>query len=783
MSTKAPSTARADERAWLDRIERLHRLGPAGVPELIQMLGEANWAQRRRVVAELATLGDAAIPALCTILRSEREDEAKNAATMDALVASVGNVVEPLLELAAHPTPAVAADAAQVLGRRRERGALRGLAKLATGPDDNVAVAAVEALGHIGGRGAVETLIVLARSGNFFRTFPAIDVLGRSGDPRAIAPLAALLQDSRYALEAIRALSRTADRAAVAPLAQVLAHSSPMHVRVAAAALTGLADVYEQRYGDSYVISAALAQAAPPGALRALNTALTGADNEERRNIARVVGMLQNAEGVSLLSALVDGPESVAGSAILALDALGPRVTSQLLGLLRNTDSARRAMVLPLITSDMDAAEEVQRCLSDPDGQVRALAAQTLARIGSVSSVGLLFPLMQDPNTRVVQAAVAAIQALGSPETERLTLQAARSSEPRVQREALRIVRAFGYRSAVPIAMSLIDTEDERLREAAIMALPLIEDPLAEQAMVQQTTAHDDKTRAMAVRALGLAPKSEATLAALIGACADSDAWVRYYAVQALGRLRALEALSALRTLLNDPAPQVRISAIEALSHLQCEEAFSALEHAARSTEPDLRRAAVLGFGELGQGRAVPILLRALESEDAATRLVAASALGHFDTAEAVSGLGQAANDEDESVRLTAIGLLSELRSLEATRALIGLLPAYRSLDRVRLALSAASPGRIEGILEGLVDADDEAAAVLASALARMRTPEALVALTSALSSRNVAARKAIVTALGALGNGEAVDALRRAAREDADPEVRRISVLAAAQI
>jgi HEAT repeat protein len=406
-----------------------------------------------------------------------------------------------------------------------------------------------------------------------------------------------------------------------------------------------------------------------------------------------------------------------------------------------------------------------------------------LARIGSVASVARLFPLLQDPNTRVVQAAGAAIAALGSPQTEQLTLQAARSTDPRVQREALRIVRAFGYKSALEVALSLIDTEDERLREAAIMALSLIEAPLAEQAMIQQARANDDKTRAMAVRALGLATKSDVSVRALAEACTDRDAWVRYYAVQALGRLRATEALPQLRSLLDDPAPQVRVSAVEALSHLPSNEAFSVLEAAARSKDPDLQRAAVLGFGELGHLNAIPILLDAIQSHDAATRLVAVSALGHFDTTSAVAGLGQAANDDDESVRLTAIGLLSELRSREATDALIGLLPAYRSQDRVQLALSAASPGRIDGIRAALVTADDEQAPVLASALVRMRTPQASSALISGLELPNAAARKAIVTALGALSTAESLDALRRAARDDTDPEVRRISALAATQI
>jgi HEAT repeat protein len=351
-----------------------------------------------------------------------------------------------------------------------------------------------------------------------------------------------------------------------------------------------------------------------------------------------------------------------------------------------------------------------------------------------------------------------------------------------VQREALRIVRYFGYRSALPTVLEMVDTADTRLREAAILALSLIEDPRAMTALIERASSTDATTRAIAARALGQATKTAESVQALLRIIGDDDAWVRYYAAQALGRLGALEALPALSALLNDAAPQVRISAIEALSHLPSSEAFEALKLAANSPEADLRRSAVLGFGTQRRLDAIPILVNALESHDPGTRLVAATALGVLDTEESVAAIGRGANDPDESVRSTAIGLLAQMRSRAATLALIGLAPEYRGLDRVRLALSAASPGRIEGLTSALVDADDEKAALLASALARMRTPEAHAALIAGMDLPNVAARKAVATALGALGGEPAVEALRRAARLDPNEEVRRISALASAQ-
>src|SRR6185295_18652703 len=185
----------------------------------------------------------------CAGLRTQRGDEALIAATVDALVQNTADVLREVAALTGDANPAVVADAAQILGRRRQPGAVPVLTALVTHADDNVAVAAIEALGRIGGPSAVEALISAVQSGNFFRVFPAIDVLGRSGDPRVIAPLAGLLRNPMYLLEAARALGKTAQAAAVAPLASLLSHPSEATLRVAATALAELLARHRERYG------------------------------------------------------------------------------------------------------------------------------------------------------------------------------------------------------------------------------------------------------------------------------------------------------------------------------------------------------------------------------------------------------------------------------------------------------------------------------------------------------------------------------------------------------
>ena len=127
------------ERARIEHVDRLVAIGGGGVHELIGSLSEPSWTVRRAVVAGLAALGDDAVPALCAWLGDIRSDENAIAAAVDALAASIGTTVPvEIFRLAGHANPAVVADAAQILGRRRVAHAVPLLAKLVQHDNDNV---------------------------------------------------------------------------------------------------------------------------------------------------------------------------------------------------------------------------------------------------------------------------------------------------------------------------------------------------------------------------------------------------------------------------------------------------------------------------------------------------------------------------------------------------------------------------------------------------------------------------------------------------------------------
>ncbi len=299
---------------------------------------------------------------------------------------------EAVILLGEDQNPAIVCDAAQVLGRRRSRRAVPLLSSLTVHPDDNVAVAAIEALGRIGGGAAVDALLKALDSGNFFRIFPAIDVLGRSGDPSVVPPLLGLLADPFYVTEAVRALGRTGQEAAVPALVGMLQRGNDAVTRVTAVALAEIHDAQVQRFGGTRVVQTALRGRQESAELgRRLARCLAGADAAEKAALSRLLGWAGGPDAATGLLALLDGEPAVARAAASALMELGPEADGPILQALRDGDSARRLVLLPLVARRPTAVPEVVQCLEDRDASVRALAADTLSRVGDPSAVRSLF--------------------------------------------------------------------------------------------------------------------------------------------------------------------------------------------------------------------------------------------------------------------------------------------------------------------------------------------------------------------------------------------------------
>ena len=768
------------ERSRIEYVDHLVAIGGRGVRELVAALGDPSWTVRRAVVAGLASLGDEAVVPLCSWLRDIRSSESAIAAAVDALSASIASdLARHVVALADHPSPAVVADAAMILGRRHVAEATSRLAALVEHADDNVAVASIEALGMIGGTAAVDALVRVVESRNFFRTYPAIQVLARTGDPRAVAPLAALLSDDSYRLEVVRALGRTGNALAIGPITSLLRSPSDAIVRLVAVALADLIQRADWTGSSDHVAEVLRTMLAPW--LARFGGALRGADADERAAIALLLGRAGDASVLPAITSMLEDTATVA-AATDALQHLERTSDDALVAALAGNDSVKRIAILPLIRAP-NAAPAVRGLLTDDDPEVRARACEALARLNDIASVPALFELLGDTSPRTAHAAVSAVLTLGSGETERLALHAMHSDRPTVRRHAIRILGAFGYAAAFDVLNDAIGDNDRRIAELAIAALGAIDDARVDALLTRLATSRDDALRAAVMRAAAVRGGALAHRLLARG-IADSADWVRYYAAQAFGRLgpdAGDNASTLLVARLRDPAPQVRIAAIEALSRIGSAEAWDAVRSAAASEDPDERRAGLVGVGIHARDGAADILIDAARSTDQATRLVAIAGIARLAGVTAIRVLDEAAGDPTAEVRTAALSLLAERDDEPAARVLVEW-ALKSSIDHpAQRALSRAGSNRVLAVLTRLRTSDARSAPILTAALGRMSFEMATAALFEALAMPNASARAAAAATLVGIDANGAARAVATLAASDPDPDVRRVCAAALA--
>jgi HEAT repeat protein len=761
-------------------VEALRFDGAAAVPALVAELVEPSWAVRRAVVSVLAGADRETALRLCEALRTDRDSEAKIAGVVDALAASKADIDGALIALTQDPNPAVVCDAAQILGRHESELALPALAALTEHTDDNVALAAVEALGRIGGRAAVDALLTLAKSRNFFRAFPAIDALGRARDPRAMGTLVELAGEALYAPEAVRALGRLGDPAAAPHLVRLLDTASESLVRHIAVALVAIRDQTRRQFGTGVAVERAFSTSqSVPAARQQLVQSAKRADPSEQLALGQVLAWIGDESTIPTLLTLLEGPGEVAQAAAASLKQLAGLAEPQLLEALREGGAARRRLLIPIVGGRSSARDVLVECLEDEDATVRGLACDALARLSDPTVVPSLFTLLADADGRVSQAALGAIQSLGSSETEELTLRAAASHDERVRIAALRIIGYFAYPVGFELLAAGASDPSERVRDAALAGLPLFDTAQAATVLIEAAHSASMRTRTSAIRALGHTSGGPLVLAELRAALDDETPWVRYYACQALGKLRDDEATELIAARLEDGSGQVQVAAVDALAHLRGPRAFEVLSATVDSPDADLRRAALVALGISKRPEALPRLLTAANDGDASTRLVALSALAELGLPEVVPAVARAIDDRDEGVRTAATGFLAARSDAATTLELIALLSKNPERESLVRALGRPAPGRVAAIGAALASADDDAASALVGSLAHMGSPEALDGIRRALESKNDAARRASAAALLALQDAESAQALAHAALKDPDAEVRRISAAA----
>ncbi len=738
-----------------DRYRAVQTLANQGaVSELILALRDESWRVRRDAVNGLARHPDppGIIVTLLKMLREQHQDIGALNSVIAVMAASNVDVIVPLVELLAGDEADLRIYAALILGHQQDLRATPALLNALDDPDANVRFHAIEALGRLRAAGAVEQLGQLLASGDFFLIFPALEALSRIGEARVASQVVPLLADPLLRAAAVTTLGAVGQTEVVEPLAALL-DEPQAPVNEIAAALTAVYDRYDSQFGEGTHIADRTAQAISETGLTRLLDALPNAPAASLPDLARVVGWLEGATTARALAQILSQP-AARREVVEALVRHGHHVTDLLITHLQDPDAETRQTVVLALgrIGDPTAVPALIKLLAF-DSDLLVPTAGALAQIGDRRAFEPLLELLGHPHAVVRQAVISAINSLGHPEMPARAAHLLQDENPRVRESAARIAGYFGYDECVDLLFAACRDADAAVRQAAVENIVYLEDERVVPTLTAVLGEDEASVRQAAVRALVFV-EPRAAWPLLLAALEDDATWVRYFAARVLGQIGFVEAWQPLARLAQaDPAFQVRVAAMEGLGALGGVTAVTVLAPFIEAEEPDLARAAVTALGQVAHPAALPPLLSALRHDRPELRLHAISALeqrGGQGTAGALQWT--AATDEDESVVQAALTALAELGTAAAVAALVAFTanPARRELCVA--ALAGLGETQIDWVARGLAHEKTAVRRAVVDALARMKHPYATEQLKQALQDEDTAVRLAAESALAVLG-------------------------------
>ena len=267
-----------------------------------------------------------------------------------------------------------------------------------------------------------------------------------------------------------------------------------------------------------------------------------------------------------------------------------------------------------VIGSEMVVADSVAEhiaALQDEDWAVREEAAEALGSLKDARAVLPLVRLLADSDRSVRTAAVAALTAIGAPAVVPVG-EGLRHSNLNVQEAAASILSAIADARVLDGLMAALRSTDWVVRMHAAKALGRIGEARAVGALLPLLQDKVKAVREDVVAALALiGPEAVAPLMATL----SHEEWlVRLHAVEALGKLRAVDAVDALLHLIfNDPDQAVREDAVRALGAIGDARAVDFLLVVMKT--PGFRPIAIESLGRIADRRAVSALTAVVTGE------------------------------------------------------------------------------------------------------------------------------------------------------------------------
>jgi HEAT repeat protein len=537
-----------------------------------------------------------------------------------------------------------------------------------------------------------------------------------------------------------------------------------------------------------------------------------------RVKAAEVLGELGDRRAVEpLLSAAVSNSRDLRVASIVALGRIGDGSTADaLFNAAHDDDPQVRSAAIDALSRLGVSVERVSGDLASPNWQVRSSALVSLERLGDRKALPVIVRALKDSDPRVRAEAARALGALADPAATDPLVAALSDTSAEVRINATTSLGRLKSSSAVPVLASLLNDRDPRVSLASAEALARMRDAAATRILVKSLADSDGRVRARAAHVLARVSADtpiDGAAGPLAQALTDSDAVVRYYAVEALTSLGAsavpylIEILRAPRQADRDRAarvlwrigapsiepllrlledrsatPEMRASAAHALGVIGDRRAIDGLAAMLRDERHFVRQSAAQALGQIGE-TAVDKILEMSNSNTPAVRESAIEALGYTGSSRGLDRIIEALRDSSTGVRSAAVRALGEAQGERAVGELVRILQDDANPLRTQAAASLARAGRsaVPQLVRLLADSKPSVRQLAAEALGDTGSAEAVPPLLDLIRRDQSGARLEAIQSLGKIGDASAIGTLIELARATS-VSVRKKSVAALAQ-
>jgi HEAT repeat protein len=563
------------------------------VEEIIPLLGSEDARLRNLAIEIIGRIGTVAIPRVGGLLSHRDKDIRKFAADILKMIGTP-EAEDPLIRALFDENVNVAVEAAEALGSIGTQRSVPYLAQCLE-KEPWLKCAALKSLGEIDGDEALEAILAVDPESESMVLFSAVTALESIGDSRGMDFLIALLEKVNSSLES----------PIVQAMASILRNADSDTIEKAKRRLPTQKIIALLRNSNADALRSAIVLL---GMLRAKEAVghLAKLYNESNEHVfEELEDALLRIESnvVEPMIKIIESeeePETVKIAAVRLLGKMnGEDIYNPLVALLKDCqDELKKEIIMALAAlKDRRVLGILHTILAEDTAEVKQAAIEALETFREGCSIPHLIQLSADPAELVRSKAAGSLRGYNLKDNKEDISGLLERKEPELILFGLDMIPDELLAEFERYTLALCQNEHHKVRRRAVERVSSLRHDTAFEAVANSLSDPVSGVRLAGIRGLEKFPHCDVGKLLLNAACSDPEDWNRYEAVNVIGRLRLLNMLPALVSLLESAPNIVKAGILDVLGHLGDSEHRKIIEVYADSEDELLRDAAMEFLG------------------------------------------------------------------------------------------------------------------------------------------------------------------------------------------